>query len=360
MKKIFTFSLFIFSFAAVCAQDQPAGKIHGYVFGDYFYKFGGANIKAASSTQYSDSALNKSGAFQIRRIYLYYEHNLSEKFFAQFLLESNDKSVEYTADKAGKPTKDGRHTVFVKLAYLEWKDIIPQGNLAFGMVPTPTWALSEKMWNYRPIEKTVMDMRGLGGASDIGVTLRGKLGNDGMFGYAFMVGNGNGQKPENNKSKKYYGSLSAKPVKGITTEVYYDQESKILNSQNHETMSRTSLKGLAAYQHEKFTIGVEMLKQTQKKVSDTTDIKPLGLSVFAWAPVSGSDKLNAFARFDTYDPDTQNSAAYKENFITAGIDYMPIKNVHIMPNLWMNSFSKKGSKRDTDKVVRITFFYVYK
>ena len=361
MKKLFGSLLFIFSCASAFSQDQPAGKVHGYLFGDYYYKMGGENVKAVSSTQYSDSALNKSGAFQIRRIYLYYEHNLSEKFFAQFLLEANDKSVEYTADKNGKPTKDGRHTVFVKLAYLEWKDIIPQGNLAIGMVPTPSWALSEKLWNYRSIEKTITDMRGLGGASDIGVTLRGKFGNDGLFGYAFMIGHGNGQKPENNKSKKYYGSLSAKPLKSLTLEVYGDRESKIMNSQSHETMSRTTLKGLAAYQNEKFTLGAELMSQTQKKVTDTTDVKPFGLSLFAWAPIPGSNKLAAFARFDTYDPNRDISTDFKENFISLGLDYTPIKNVHIMPNIWLNSFSGKGgAKREMDKVARITFFYVYK
>ena len=361
MKKTIIILILSLVGAGAFAQDQPAGKVHGYLFGDYFYKFGAEKAKAVSSTQYSDSALYKSGAFQIRRIYLYYDHNLSEKFFAQFLLEANDKAVEYTADKTGKPTKDGRHTVFVKLAYLEWKDIIPQGNLAIGIVPTPTWAISEKLWNYRPIEKTVTDMRGLGGASDMGITLRGKFGSDGMFGYAFMVGNGNGQKPENNKSKKYYGSLSAKPIKGLTLEVYGDNESKLMNSQNKEKMSRTTLKGLTVYQAEKFTVGAEIMSQTQKKVTDSTDVKPFGVSLFAWAPIPGTDKLSAFARFDTFDPNTEISSDFKENFLTFGLDYAPIKNVHIMPNIWLNSFSGKGgAKRDMDKVARVTFFYVYK
>ncbi len=360
MKKLVFSVLFVFWAHMLSAQDQPAGKVHGYLFGDYFYKMGGENMKAVSSTQYSDSALNESGAFQIRRVYLYYDHNLSEKFFAQFLLEANDKSVEYTADKNGKPTKDGRHTVFVKLAFLEWKDIVPNGSIAFGIVPTPTWALPEKFWNFRSVEKTVTDMRGLGGASDIGVTVRGKLGQEGMFGYALMIGNGNGQKPENNKSKKYYGSLSAKPVKGLTLEVCGDQESKLMNSQSHEKMSRTTLRGLAAYQTDRLTVGAELVSQNQKKVNDSTDLKPLGFSLFAWAPVPGTQNLNAFARFDRYDPDTDNSASWKENFITAGLDYMPIKNVHLMPNVWLNSFSGKGAKREMDKVIRITLFYVYK
>lgn len=336
----------------VYGQDQPAGKIHGYLFGDYYYKSGGEKAKAVSATQYSDSALTKGGAFQLRRMYLYYEHAISDNFQAQFLLEGNDGATD------GK----GRHSVYVKLANLEWKNIIADQNLAFGMVGTPTWAISEKIWGYRAIEKTIVDMRGLGSASDIGVTLRGKFGNEGMFGYAVMIGNGNGQKPENNKSRKYYGSFSAKPIKGLILEAYGDIESEITEpKKKYKIAQNTMLKGFAGYQTEQFTVGLEAIKQIQE-YTDTTNVTPLGISIFASAPLM-KDKLNAYARFDTYNPDTKNSASgYKENFITAGLDFLAHKNVHIMPNIWMNSFSKKGSSsnRKADTVARITFFYIYK
>jgi hypothetical protein len=88
------------------------------------------------------------------------------------------------------------------------------------------------------------------------------------------------------------------------------------------------------------------------------------VSVFAWAPLPGVSDLNAYARFDLYNPDTKNgSSGFKENFITVGLDYMPTKNVHFMPNIWVNTFSNKasgGPNPDADVVGRLTFFYVYK
>ncbi|MBL7995455.1 hypothetical protein JNM05_08785 [bacterium] len=334
------------------AQDQPAGKIHGYLFGDYFYKLGGEKSGAVSGTQYSDSALTKSGAFQLRRIYLFYEHSISETFQAQFLLEGSDGVTD------GK----GRYSVFIKLANLEWKNILPDQNLAVGLIGTPTWVISEKVWGYRSVEKTITDIRGLGGSTDVGVSMKGSLGNDGMFGYTVMLGNGSGQKPENNKSKKYYGSFSAKPIKGLIAEVYSDFESDITRpAKAYAVSQKTTMKGFAGYQEDRFSIGFEAVKQIQK-YTDTTNVTPLGISIFASAPLM-KDKLNAFARFDTYDPNTKNSnAGYKENFITAGLDFAVHKNVHIMPNIWMNTFSKKGSisSRKADTVARVTFFYVYK
>ncbi len=354
--------IILFAGIAGFAQDQPAGKVHGYVFGDYFYKANGDST--GSGSQYAGFPRKQSG-FMFRRLYLYYDHTISENFQAQFLLEGNDKAAEYGEDKNGKPTV-GRHTLFIKTAFLEWKNLIPKGSIMVGMVPTPTWSspgsAAEKMWNYRSIEKTVADFRGLGSASDIGIMVRGKAGNDDKFGYALMVGNGNGQKPENNKSRKYYLNGSVQPVKGLVVEAYADYEKDLLNKSNKTDMSKMTLKGFAAYQVERFTVGVEGVRQTQKNSTDTSDVIPFGLAVFGWTKLT--EKLNAFARFDMFDPDTEvTNAGYKENFITAGVDYAPHKSVHVMPNIWLNTFSKKSSgvgNRDSDVVYRVTFYYVYK
>ncbi len=349
MKKVVLLSLLSFAGFGLLAQEPGAGKVSGYLFGDYFYKLSGEKAKAVSKVQYADSALRKSGAFQIRRMYLYYEHAISENFQAQFLLESNDGSLDGS----------GRYTTFVKLANLEWKNIIPDQNLAFGMVGTPSWALSEKIWGYRAVEKTIMDMRGLGVASDLGVALKGKFGSEGMFGYTAMIGNGNGQKPDNNHSRRYYGSFTVKPIKPVIVEAYGDYESKITEPKAYnKPAEKTSMKGFAAYQHEKFTIGIEAFKQIQT-YTDTTDITPLGFTVFATGSLM--ENLKAYVRFDNYDPDTkQTKSGYKENFYTLGLDYQAHKSVHIMPNLWVNSYSKKGKiNRDSDVVTRVTFYYVF-
>ena len=66
-------------------------------------------------------------------------------------------------------------------------------------------------------------------------------------------------------------------------------------------------------------------------------------------------------------------------FSTFGIDYTPIKNVHVMPNVWLNTYTSAldvtgsnaaGTKyasmnsnvtgvKGTDAVYRLTFYYIF-
>ncbi len=348
MQNLFLFVLIAPSFMmdTSFAQEQSGGKLGGYVMGDYFYKIHGDSTGTAS--QYS--ALSKDDqAFQFRRIYLTYHHTISKNFAAQFTLEANDRVFT-----------DGKHGVFVKTAFLEWKDIFPYSSFFIGLVPTPTWSLlTEKVWNYRSIEKTILDFRSLGTASDIGVQLRGSFDNRGRFAYVVMMGNGTGQRPENNRYKKYYGALSVKPVQGLVLEGYADYE-PFGGRRNILT-----LKGFAAYQSETITAGLEVFQQTQRQLgAGGTDRSPFGVTVFVWAPVPGTSGLNVFGRFDSFDPDRKlTNAGFREMFVTAGLDYMPLQDVHFMPNIWMNVFQNKssgGSSRPADVVARLTFFYLYR
>ncbi|HWR83921.1 MAG TPA: hypothetical protein VN285_11525 [Candidatus Deferrimicrobium sp.] len=345
-ERVITMLLLVLCSAILKAQEKPTPKVHGYCFGDYFGKLEG-DTSEISPSQYSQVPKDFNG-FQFRRIYLYVEHTLSDNFFSQFLLEGNDKAFE----------PGGKHGVFVKTAYLEWKNAIPRSSALFGLVPTPTWSLlSEKVWNYRSIEKTIIDFRGFGSASDMGVLLRGRFDSAGTVNYTIMVGNGNGQKPENNKYKKYYGGIFVKPTKEFVVEAYADFQPA---AQDRNVMT---LKGFAAYQSSKFTVGVEAFQQTQNKADSAgNDKKPLGVSVFAWVPIPNVQNLNGFARFDFFDPDTEvDSVGFKEMFFAAGVDFMPISNVHFMPNVWVNSFSAKESgDKDADIVARLTVFYTYK
>ncbi|MBM4167599.1 MAG: hypothetical protein FJ215_00335 [Ignavibacteria bacterium] len=328
------------------SQDKPAARIHGYVFGDYFYKIRG-NDQEVSALQYSKVPADYQ-AFQFRRLHLYVDHEIANRFSAQLLLEGNDKTFE-----AG-----GRHTMFIKAAYLEWREIFPMSNLAFGLVPTPTWswAGSEMIWGYRSIEKTISDMRGFGSASDIGVALRGSFDAGQVFSYVTMVGNGTGQRPEINKYKKYYGAFIVKPVKGLVLDAYADYEPAAFQK------SKLTLKGFVGFQTEQFAVGGEYVQQTQRKAGvGGRDIIPAGASLFAWLSVAKPVIL--FARYDYSDPDRKIAGAgYKEHFAVAGLDFMPVSNVHIMPNVWFNTFDPKGRspKKDADVVARITVFFVYK
>lgn len=352
MKNIFKLLVTLMLFTIIQNSVFSQGKFSGLVFGDYFYKVQGDS--SGSQGEYAPYGKDFQ-AFDIRRVMLIYEHSISDKFTAGFSLEGSSKFLQ-----------NGRFSVIIKTAYLEWKNIFENQNLYIGYFPTPAfvWGMSEKMWNYRSVEKTISDFRGLTLPVDLGVGLKGSFDKKLNYGYSLMIGNGGGLKPENNKFKKYYASIYAKPVEGLNIEAYTDFEP------NTNDKNKITLKGILAYQTPSFTIGAEAVNQMQKKFgANNTDINPLGISAYVWGTIlkdkkTKTPKLNAFARFDYYDPDTKlDSAGFRENFITAGIDYMPIPSVHIMPNVWVNSYTDKSSakiKKDADITARLTFFYIYK
>lgn len=353
MKKPFLLVCIILLFTSlVYSQEKTGGKLSGVVFGDYFFKVSGDSSGFAGQyTSYPKSYQ----AFELRRVYLRYDHVISKDFSAQVTLESNDKT-----------SIGGKYGISVKTAFLEWKNLLPQASLYFGLSSTPTYSLSESVWSYRSIEKNIIDFRGLGSSVDIGVSAKGTFDKKNNYGYFVMIGNGTGQKFESNKYKKYYGSLYAKPVKGLTLEGYSDFEP------NAGDKNKITLKGFAGYQGSIFSIGVEAVQQTQKKaVSDSIDAVPFGISAFAWVNLmkksihpENQQILNAFARFDYFDPDTKtDDAGFRENFITVGLDYMPVKDVHIMPNVWITMYSDKSTlkvKKDANVIARMTFYYIYK
>lgn len=360
-----TFILFLFSvnlFAQTSTQTTTGGKFSGLVFGDYFYKMSGDS----SNFNGEFASYPKTyQAFTFRRIYLTYNHVINDKFSAQFQIESSDKIITST-----------RYGVYVKTAFLEWSNIFKGSNLQIGLIPSYSFSVSENFWNYRSVEKVITDFRGLAPASDMGVGLRGSFDKDKNYGYTLTIGNGSGQKPEFNKFKRYYASLFAKPVKGLILEAYADFEpfgdvKDITDTTQTVQKNKMLIRGFAGYQTDKFVIGGEYVQQIQKNFgANNTNAVPRGFSFYAWGnllkgnPKTGTNMLNAFARYDNWDPDTKNTTSgFKENFFTAGFDYMPFKDVHFMPNVWLTSYSDKSSanvEKKSDAVVRMTFFYVYK
>lgn len=380
IKKIITVTFSLLISVSVFSQDTTkakeftpstrGGKVWGYVFGDYYYKLHADSTNRAS--QYSNQPADMNG-FELRRAYLGYDYNFSEKFSAEILLSHE-----------GNKNADNTRAVFLKSANVRWKNIFKNTDLVIGESSTPAWPmLTEKIWGYRSVEKTTMDMRGAGSSTDIGVSLQGKLDEKGNFGYNIMAGNGTGTKFEIDRFKKFYGDVYAKFWnQKIIVDAYGDYERTQL-SPYHK--SKMTWKAALAYQTEKITVGTEVFQQTLENNSiyteppssskiDTVDAVATGISFYSRGIIL-KDKLEFFARYDIYNPDTKfisdntysgYSAYNTEMFMTAGFDYTPVKNIHIIPNIWYNSYhSRKNgvvglAKDDYDMVGRLTFHYIFK
>ncbi len=353
-------------------EFKPSGKLWGYTFGDFLYK-GHTNAFNMSNTQYGGTPKDFT-SFEFRRIYLGYDYDISEHFSTQLLL----------AYEGATFTTDGNRSVYIKAANLRWKNIFHNSDLVIGAMPTPTYSTtSEPVWGYRSLEKTIMDIRKIGASADVGISLQGKLNDRGDYGYNFMIANGSGAKPEADKFKKFYGDVFAK---------FADQKIIIdLGADNEWTQAKpyqknkTTFKAFVAYQTKPFTIGVEAFQQVQKNntvftealpstVRDTVNALASGISIFARGPIN--NKLGYVVRYDYYNPDSKfnennvyagsYTGVFTESLFLAGLDYTPVKNVHLMPNIWYDMYKNRYSavnalpEKSNDLAFRLTVYYIFK
>ena len=190
--------------SAFKANRANTGRLWGYAFADYYYKGHADTLNRGGGNQYTSIPKNRN-AFQIRRVYLGYNYNISSKFSAELLLAAENGAT------SGEALTDNKLAFYVKLANLRIKDVWKGTDLVLGQVATPGFPMSsEPIWGYRSIEKTIIDIRGTP-SYDLGATLQGKFDPaNGNFGYDVMVGNGTGAKPEGDKYKWFYGDVWGK------------------------------------------------------------------------------------------------------------------------------------------------------
>ncbi len=337
--------LLLFSCYAVSWADE--GKISGYFFGDYYY--------VAKS---HNEALENRNGFQFRRIYFTYDRGLSEEFSIRFRLEMNSPS--FPPDSKGNNPK---LEPFVKHGYLKWTRKEWRTNTYFGLSSSPTWNVIEEVWGYRSVEKTLLDLQKLGNATDFGVAVQGSLDAAKKFSYHAMVGNGTGINGEIDKDKTVYLSLTARPVKGVIAEAYADFDKR------EESKDRYTVQGFLAYQVDTFRVGAQVANQTRKQGEGKDNLNLLGVSAFGAAQLI-EQKVWALARFDRmFDPNpdgeriayTPYAATAKSNTVIFGVDWTPIKDVHVIPNLFFVFYDKpdKGDKPNTEVMPRVTLYYLY-
>ncbi len=345
---------------AAATDFKPSGKVYGQVFADWEYKAktpDSTNLMNGS-TQYA-KVVPKYSSFDIRRVYFGYEYNFAENMMAAVTLAQEGNNFD----------AQGNRSMLVKHAYLKWKNAFTGTDIVFGQQNTPAYAtLSEVIYGYRSSEKTILDMRGITKSSDMGISLQGHY-LDGKLGYNLMYANNNSTAPENNNYKKVYFDVYGKLMnKKIIVDLYVDDELSNLMPLNTQytakTQSKMTMKVFAAYTSEPFTIGVEYFNATWKNyafrsdtakvpstsLKDTSNAAPSGVSIWGHANII-KEKLGIYARYDMYNPDSKYTSArlysgtgtyghITETFLNIGLDWTPTKNVHIMPNIWMNGYKE--------------------
>ncbi|MDE3235344.1 MAG: hypothetical protein KGO81_05260 [Bacteroidota bacterium] len=412
--------------SAFNAGAANSGRLWGYMFGDYYVKTHSDALNRGGSNQYTGIPKDRN-AFAFRRIYLGYDYNISKKFSAELLLAAEDNFPGFNGPTSSSTTGDellnNKLTFYIKLANIRWKNIWKGTDFVFGQLSTPTFPLlTEKIWNYRSVERTITDIRRTP-SYDFGGSLQGVFDPATKnFGYNVLIANGTSAKPASNSFKWLYGDVYAYLFdKKVVLDLYADYLRTNWSPIPSQERSRQMVKGYIAYNSaatakggmnpgQGYTVGVEVFANNLKndlfatKIAggvDTINNVATGASFYVHGDII-KNKLRFFTRVDLYNPmkkinnnvyknyvgNTGNynddefllaynnngspvsatklgDETYKQTFFLAGLDYMPTKNVHLEPNIWYNHYATQLSGQsgaatgDHDMVLRLTFFYVF-
>jgi hypothetical protein len=334
------------------------------MFGDYYY-----NVE--NHTQ----SLKTVNGFDYRRIYLTTDYNISDGFAARFRLESDPSASDLGTTTIG-PAKspndttgntNGKLTVMVKDAYLDWKSLIPNGHVIFGLQGTPDINMAEGIFGYRSLEKTIQDLHSVSASRDLGISASDKFSDAITAG--ILIGNNNSNSgnfaPNFGKYKRGYLYFQIKPMNELTILLDGDYFSQFTTGL--ENYGKTG-DVIVNYVTTSFSIGVQGFMQGVDHkgtnglgASNNSTLVQEGVSINGWVELI--DNLRLVARFDNWNPNTSAHTSVTgsaQNFLLGALDWSVAKNVHIMPNFEYTHYSVYNTKGDPNDIVgRATFYFTF-
>ncbi len=336
-------------------------KVGGLAYVDYFYRLGDDDESALWQKPKDnlwdsdrDETVNDAfHGFTYRKVYLTTDATISENFKARFRLEANDK---HAGSKGPIP--------FVKDMWVDW-NYTGNHSARVGVMPPPVFQLSEHVWGFRSLEKTIIDVQGVNSSRDFGIRFDGPIPiRNGLVRYAVMLANGSGNRAEHDKNKRGYAQISIHPSDKLVFSVNadygkylneYNLDGEIFRSPPYREV-RTAVFG--GYEGDVARFGVEAflyeLKREEEEQTRTvrreneagyieiSTFEPfnrlIGISVF------GSIKVNPLVEFVGRLDLTKNNGEFgeidssgpvlNETLVVAGVAFTPNEHVRIIPNLW--------------------------
>ena len=321
------------------AEEAPAFKISGLVYGDYYYV-----------AQSHRDALEGENGFWIRRLYFTYDHTLSKSLSLRVRLEANSKGDFQTT---------GVNTPYLKDAWLKWA--FGAHALTFGLAPTANIDFVDAFQGYRSVEKSPFDLYRWDSSRDLGLVLQGGLGKDSRTRYSVQFGNGSGTGSEINASKAVRVQLTHRFASGLVLEAYADWQ----DQPNGRDVS--TLEAFAGWQEKSWRASLQYGHQDRAGAGPGgSDLSLDFLSAFAAVQVA--PQVTVVGRVDrNFDPIPNGetidympfSDQAKSVFGYVGVDVTLHKNVHLIPNVEVTAYdqAEDGTTPGTDVVPRVTLFF---
>src|SRR4030066_1889330 len=253
MKYRIILCLIVLTLSSINAQNLEKGKISGEAFIDYFYNI----LRDSSNSKLPNTALKgvrDFNAFEFRRVTLNYDYNFSSIFQSRVRFEANQSAATGSSV-----------TPYIKDLSLKWKNIFDGSDLIFGIQPPPSFEVSESYWQFRSLEKTIMDLRNIASSRDMGISLKGKMDAGGFIGYWITFANNSNLGPETDRYKRAYAHVNVAPMKNMNITLYSDYRfraklnqtntaNKTVVSLNNDVITSAAFIGI---KDDEFSCGVE-------------------------------------------------------------------------------------------------------
>lgn len=308
-------SILMLTTVSAAAQEsddfKPSGKFFGLLYANYHSTFSGGD---------------NTSAFEVTRSYFGYDYSFSKEITSRIMYDGTTEVIN------GKTIYSG----YLRNAYLQFdnKKIMIQG----GLIGSEQISMMEKIWGFRFVTKPPIDYSGMIQAADLGLAT--KIYAADFLTLDLAVTNGRGFKDiTSNGTYRMSAGFTLTPAENILVRGFYDMMGPSGGMQRTASI-------LAAWLGPKFNAGAEYFRQDNASMTDGRDYS--GVSLFAKVPLT--EKVRLFARFDNIssvimdgDEDPWNLSK-DGSYLFAGIDFSPVRNVRISPNL--NLFLPSDSGRD--------------
>ena len=287
-----------------------------------------ADGKIGGVTYFDYTNSKEKSAFVLKRQYFSYGIDISDevKFRVVFDVGRTDVGTVLRKD-GGEKSEDTRLVAFLKKAQIDHRT--SYGKISMGLIGMNTYNIQEKNWGYRFIEKSAIDKYKFSSTADLGIGFSRVLVN--QLKMSLQVVNGEGYKnPQSDKYHKIafnstYGEHNLVKNSGFNAGVVYTTEQT-----DDKPNSMASLFGGFA------GMGLRLGGQFNMLKKDGIESQIISVS----SNYSMTDKLDAFVRYDMFDPNTDEIDGWKDNstYLIAGIQLSCGNGLLVAPNIRVESY----------------------
>lgn len=345
--------------AAGETRRYPAGRFSGLVFGD-FYDYDRYHQDEVGDG--NTSSVEGQLGFWLRRIYLTYDVEFSERISARVRLEANSNGR----------FEGGNLEPYVKDASLRWT-YAGRHQATLGIHPALTFDWVEGFWGLRHIEKTPADLYRIDSSRDLGISFGGPVLLEGLS-YAVQWGNDSGQGSETDEYKAWRAEVRYGPPSGFGANVVY------VASARDEDADRETWSGFAGYRAETWRVAGNYLRQEREAAAGSPDPRTQRIDIWSLFAVWEflPEKASLFGRCDDVEgrkgdettglPGADgidywllSPAAPFRTFIVGGEWYL-LPAVRVSPNVERVRYHDDPDPvgfpgRDENRIYRLTFFW---